>query len=332
MNSVLVSVVLPVRDAGVYLSESVSSILSQTVTDMELLLVDDHSTDGAVAALDCTDHRLKILPSRGKGVVAAFNTGLAAARGAFVARMDGDDIALPERLSLQLDYLHRNPDVGIAGGCVDIFAVDGVQGGNRRYQSWLNSVRSTDDIRNAMFIESPIPNPTALFRHDVITVLGGYRDVDWPEDYDLYLRADTAGIQMGKPEPVILRWRDHDGRLTRNDQRYTLHAFRRVRTHFLVANRLQGRDVVIWGAGPTGKNMHDLLVQEGAHVTAFIDVHPRRIGGRKRDLPVWPVERAGDVGDALILVAVGAAGARAEIREFMRGCGRREGEHYLFVA
>jgi glycosyltransferase involved in cell wall biosynthesis len=331
-NPVQVSVVLPVRNAGPYLVESVSSILSQTVTEFELLLVDDHSTDGAIGALDRSDRRLKIIPSRGKGVVAAFNTGLAVARGAFVARMDADDIALPERLSLQLDYLDRHPEVGIAGGCVDIFAADGVQGGNRRYQSWLNSVRSTDDIRNAMFIESPVPNPTALFRHDVITALGGYHDVDWPEDYDLYLRADTAGIQMGKPKPVILRWRDHDGRLTRNDRRYSLQAFRRVRAHFLVASRLQGRDVVIWGAGPTGKNMHDLLVQEGAHVTAFIDVHPRRIGGRKRDLPVWPVERAVDVGDALILVAVGAAGARAELREFMQGIGHREGEEYLFVA
>jgi phosphoglycerate dehydrogenase-like enzyme len=137
---------------------------------------------------------------------------------------------------------------------------------------------------------------------------------------------------MGKPAPVVLRWRDHESRLTRSDPRYSLQAFRRVRAHFLVESRLQGRDVVIWGAGPSGKEMHDLLAAEGARVIAFIDVHPRRIGGRKRDLPVWPVERAANVGDALILVAVGTAGARAEIREYMQGLGCREGQHYLFVA
>jgi glycosyltransferase involved in cell wall biosynthesis len=172
MSSATVSVVLPVRDAGSYLAASVSSILSQSIPDLELLLVDDNSSDGAIAELDRSDPRLKVLSSRGQGVVAAFNTGLAAATGRFIARMDADDIALPDRLSLQLDYLERHPGVGIAGGCVEIFSTTGVQGGNLRYQRWLNSVRSADEISRAMFIESPIPNPTALFRCGVIKALG----------------------------------------------------------------------------------------------------------------------------------------------------------------
>jgi glycosyltransferase involved in cell wall biosynthesis len=332
MSQVCVSVVMPAHNGGAYLQSSVDSILSQSFADLELLLVDDHSNDGAIDRLDVADTRLKIVHSKGRGVVQAFNTGLSVARGAFIARMDADDIALPERLSLQMDFLRQHPEIGIAGGCVEIFSADGIQGGNRRYQSWLNSLCSPQSIHHALFIESPIPNPTAVFRRDVLTALGSYRDVDWPEDYDLYLRADAMGILMGKPEVVVLRWRDHQQRLTRCDERYSLQAFRRTRAHFLVSNRLQERGAVIWGAGPSGRDMYDLLISEGARITAFIDVHPRRIGGQKRGLPVWPVERAAEIKDEMILVAVGAAGARAEIRSFLQGLGRREGEHFLFIA
>jgi hypothetical protein len=78
--------------------------------------------------------------------------------------------------------------------------------------------------------------------------------------------------------------------------------------------------------------MHDLLLREGTAVRGFLDVHPRRIGGEKRGLPVWPIEKAGEMREAFILVAVGAAGARAEIRDYLERLDFREGENFLFVA
>ncbi len=96
--SPLVSVVLPVRNGGEYLSQAVDSILSQTFENLELLLIDDHSTDGAISALDKTDPRLKIFKSHGQGVVDACNTGFAHCRGEYIARMDADDISLPGRI------------------------------------------------------------------------------------------------------------------------------------------------------------------------------------------------------------------------------------------
>jgi glycosyltransferase involved in cell wall biosynthesis len=330
-----VTVILPVRDGGVYLRPAVDSILRQDYPDFELLVVDDHSRDGAVEALPA-HARLHCLPVDGSGVSAAFNTGLAHASGELIARMDADDLALPERLSRQVAWLDQHPGVDICGGCVEIFSDAGVQGGNRRYQQWLNACRSPAQMARELFIESPLPNPTAMFRRTVLQSLGGYADPDWPEDYDLFLRADEAGLCMGKPAPTVLRWREHDGRLTRTDKRYARERFQAAKAHYL-ARRLQrlGRadsGVVIWGAGPTGTQFHDLLTGQGIDTSGFLEVHPRRIGGRKRTRPVWPLDEVERLDGQFIVVAVGAAGARPKIRRFMQRPDWREGENWLFVA
>ena len=195
--SPLVSVVLPVRNGGEFLSQAVDSILSQTFENLELLLIDDHSTDSAISSLDKSDPRLKIFNSKGNGVVDAFNTGFEIGRGQYIARMDADDFSLPSRIQCQLDYLDKHPRVDISGCCVEIFSEAGIQGGLERYQSWLNSVREPDQVHQQIFIESPLPNPGLMFRKAALQQLGGYRSNQWPEDYDLLLRADAAHMRMG---------------------------------------------------------------------------------------------------------------------------------------
>ena len=328
----LVSVVMPVRNGGDFLAAAVNSILGQSHRNLELILVDDHSDDDAITSLDISDDRLTVYPSRGEGVVKAFNTGMAHCQGEFVARMDGDDISLPERFSCQLDYFRKYPELEIVGCCVEIFSETGIRGGFKRYQDWLNSVRTSLQIHHQIFIESPMPNPGTMFRRRALETLSGYRALDWPEDYDLFLRADAAGMQMGKPEPVLLYWREHPARLTHNDGIYSREQFQAAKVHYLLHHRLIMQNVIIWGAGPTGRLTHDLIVAEGGVVEGFIEVHPRRIGRQKRGLPVWPIERCGQTDLPMILVAVGAAGARQEISGFMLQQNKTEGEDYLFVA
>jgi hypothetical protein len=193
-------------------------------------------------------------------------------------------------------------------------------------------VREPDQLHRQIKIESPLPNPGLMLRRTALEGLGGYRDVEWPEDYDLLLRADALGMQMGKPGAILLRWREHESRLTHTDPRYRRGQFMRAKVHFLLNHRLGGQGVIIWGAGPTGRLIHDLIHQEGGVVDGFIEVHPRRIGGQKRGLPVWSMDKCTEVGLPMILVAVGAAGAREEIAAFMNSQKKTEGEDYLFVA
>ena len=324
---------MPVRNGGAFLAGAVQSILDQSLQEFELLLVDDHSSDGAVDRLHRHDDRLVVLSHEGAGVSSAFNAGLARARGQFIARMDADDIALRERLEQQVSFLRSHEDIDICGACVEIFSEQKIAGGNERYQAWLNNLRTPQAIRREMFIESPIPNPTAMFRSTALRSLGGFHDPEWPEDYDLYLRADARGIKMGKPPGCLLRWREHPGRLTRTEDRYSQGNFQAAKAHYLANSRLPaGEPVVIWGAGPGGRLMHDLLQGEGTAIKGFLDIHPRRIGGQKRGLPIWPLDKLSALVDSFILVAVGTAGVRPEIREFMDRHARIEGEDYLFVA
>ena len=324
---------MPVRNGGAFLAGAVQSLLDQSLQEFELLLVDDHSSDGAIDRLHRNDDRLVVLSHEGAGVSSAFNAGLARARGQFIARMDADDIASRDRLEQQVSFLRLHEDIDICGACVEIFSEQKIAGGNERYQAWLNNLRTPQAIRREMFIESPIPNPTAMFRSTALRSLGGFHDPEWPEDYDLYLRADARGIKMGKPPGCLLRWREHPGRLTRTEDRYSQGNFQAAKAHYLANSRLPGDEpVVIWGAGPGGRLMHDLLQGEGTAIKGFLDIHPRRIGGQKRGLPIWPLDKLSALADSFILVAVGTAGVRPEIREFMDRHARIEGEDYLFVA
>ena len=332
MPEPLISVLLPVRDAGDYLRPAVTSILTQSVDDFELILVDDGSRDAAVAQLECSDPRLRIFHNPGQGLVNALNFAAFQARGRFVARMDADDIALPQRLERQLQLLESEPGIGIAGARVEIFSEQGVGEGYRVYEQWINSLTTPEAIEREMYVESPIPHPTAMLSRNLFRALGGYRHVDWPEDYDLWLRAHLNGVRMAKPDEVLLRWRDHPQRVTRADSRYALAAFTRAKAHFLARQPLRDRAAVIWGAGPTGSLLCDALVEEGVRVDAFIDIDPRKVGGRKRGRPVLPAEAAPGVTPALVVAAVGARGARADIRGLLEGYHLSEGWDYLFAA
>ena len=326
------SVVLPVRDGGPFLADAVASVLNSSLADIELLVVDDHSEDGAVDALPLNDSRVQVFSCPGTGVSAAFNHGFSMAQGQFIARMDADDLVSSDRFEIQLNYLQCNPHVALCGGRVDIMSEQPLGGGFQRYQQWLNQCVTPAQIKEQLFIESPIPNPTAFFRREALAQLGGYHDPDWPEDYDLFLRADAAGLQMGKPVEVVLKWREHGSRLTHTDARYSVKKFQAAKAHYLVHHRVHQRPVVIWGAGPTGRDLCDLLKKEGANIQGFLEVHPRRIGGLKRGYPVWAIDHANQLGPEMILVAVGAAGAREKIAKWLAGIGKVPGQDYLFVA
>ncbi|MCW8899775.1 MAG: glycosyltransferase, partial [Gammaproteobacteria bacterium] len=162
----LISVIMPVHNAGLYLADAIASILNQEDVLLELIVVDDHSTDAAINNLPIEltqDSRFKLISSNYHGVVAAMRAGFAHARGQYIARMDADDIALPDRLLRQYDYLQQYPDIGIAGGQVKIISDAGIEEGFILYEKWLNLLCSPEDIEKELFIESPIPNPTAFF-------------------------------------------------------------------------------------------------------------------------------------------------------------------------
>ena len=334
MPSPLVSVLLPVRDEEPYLDEALTSLSAQTFGDFEAIVVDDGSVDGSAEialAHARGDRRFRVLRRQRAGIVGALTNGLAHAIGAFVAGMDGDDVALPTRLELQLDAL-RDDGLDACGGGVEYFPEADVRDGARRYERWINGLVTPESARRDVFVECPLPHPTIVVRRDALLSAGGYRACGWPEDYDLVLRLWLRGACFRNVDQTVLRWREHPTRASRSDAAYSLGAFVRCKVHYLRAGLLDGRDVVVWGAGPVGKAFAKEFARQGCQVTAFVDVDPRKIGHTVAGAPVVSVDEAPAFRDAFAIGAVSGVEGRTRVRELVASEGRRDGVDFVAVA
>jgi glycosyltransferase involved in cell wall biosynthesis len=328
-----VSVVLPFRNAATTLAAAVDSIAAQTLHDWECLLIDDGSTDASAElarARAAADPRLRLLRAGG-GLVDALNRGIAAARAPLIARMDADDVALPERLDRQAAACAADPTLTVVGCLVEAFPAAQVTEGMRRYLEWLNGLTSAAAIRDALFVESPIVHPSAMVRATALRGVGGYRAVDGPEDYDLWLRLLLAGGRAEKVPEVLLRWRESADRLSRVDPRYHRRRFLATKLEHLPRVLPPGTAVQIWGAGPTGRLWARALAARAYPVRRFYDIAPRRWGRAIGGVPVHrPSVPAPD--DGFLLIAVGTPGAREWIESWFDQHRLRRWEHYLAVA
>ncbi len=334
--SPLVSVLLPCRDVGSVLPEAVASLRAQTFGDYEVVAVDDGSVDDTwdqLRAWAATDARVRTLHNHGRGLVAALATAQAYARGLLVARMDADDVAEPRRFEAQLALFRENPTLTACGTHVRYFPRSAVGEGGRRYESWLNSLCSPESVARDVFVECPLAHPTLMLRRSALVGVGGYRDMGWPEDYDLVLRLWWTGATLAVVPEVLLHWRESPSRASRVDERYAPEAFRRCKVHYLARTLAAGRSgVVVWGAGPVGKAFARELLAQHVRLRAFVDLDRRKIGQEIHGVPVIAPEGIEQYREAFVVGAVGSPGARTEIRAALDERGWREGVDYCAVA
>jgi GT2 family glycosyltransferase len=211
-----VSVVIPVHNGEKYLAQAIESVLGQTFRDFELLIVDDGSTDSSAAIIRrfaLQDRRVRVLTQENLGVAAAGNRGLHEARAEWVARLDADDVFLPEKLERQVAFLRRNPDAKIVGtlACFINHAgkplgLVGTEGPHTPAEYY----RLIGENRPICFV-----NSSTLMYRETVLALGGYRDPFAPaEDVDLWIRmAEQQHLMLKVPEPLLL-YRLHGASLT----------------------------------------------------------------------------------------------------------------------
>ena len=328
-----ISVVLPCRDAAAYLPACIASLTRQTFRNFEVITIDDGSKDYTPEILSgwqADDPRVRAITQPPLGLVAALNRGLQEARGRIIARMDADDISHPLRLEMQAALL-SNAGVDLASCLVRCFPRARMRLGMLRYEQWLNSLITHEEIVRDLFVESPLAHPSVMLRTEALRALGGYRDCGWPEDYDLWMRAYAGGLRFAKVPRHLYWWRERADRLSRVNAAYSPAAFRQCKVHYLKAMHLRGATrVTIWGAGKEGKALARHLRRAGVEVAAFVDIDPHKIGNTVLGAPVAGV--ANLTRERYLLVAVGAHGAREEIRAYLTSAGWREPRDYRSLA
>jgi len=330
-----VSVVLPSWNAASTLAAAIESIRTQTLTRWELLLFDDGSTDGSpdiAAAYEASDSRIRVIRSEHAGIVRALRNACAQSRAPYLARMDADDVAYPARLEKQLQMMNESPGVALCGVCVQMTG-DKLGMGRKRYERWINGLLTHEAMVRDLFVECPVAHPTFFMRRDAYESIGGYRDCGWAEDYDLGMRFWLAGFRFAKVDEVLLEWHDRPDRLSMTDPRYSPEQFRILKRHYLREGylaRLAGRRFFQWGAGEVGKVW--LREWEDGTPEAVVDINPRKIGRRIHGIQVVAPNDLPPPDQVFVIIAVGAPGARDEIRRYLSPKGYVECEDYLFVA
>ena len=205
-----VSVVMPIYNGAAYLAESIETVLAQTMPDFELILVDDGSTDATpeiIARYAARDARIVPLAKANSGISDTLNQGLAAARAEWIARLDSDDLMLPERLARQLAFVEADPELVAAGSYYELVDTAGRSRGSR-----MPLPRTRAELAGFLAAREPLSflHPSMIYRRSAAIELGGYEKAAEPaEDVALFSRMLATGAPILIQPEVLLRYRVH---------------------------------------------------------------------------------------------------------------------------
>lgn len=206
----LISVVMPVYNAELYVEFSIRSILSQTYKSFELIIIDDGSTDQSlniIKKLSSEDDRIVIISRENKGLATSLNEGIAKAKGTWIARMDADDISLPYRLESQLQYLVNNPEIKICSASFQVF-----HGNYHQIVQTINHPKEPNCISLLLCFCCPVCHPLTIAHKEVFQKYK-YDITQAAEDHDLWCRVSRE-FQIGNLRDILLLYRSHSNSLT----------------------------------------------------------------------------------------------------------------------
>ena len=196
----LVSVLLSVRNGAGTIVRAIDSVRAQTLTQWELVVVDDGSSDETISrVLAIDDERIRLIRNaRNRGLAASLNIAFRASRGELIARLDADDEALPDRFRKQVDFLREHPEIDVVGGEALLIGRDG------RELGIAKRPETHDDIVRSIYKINPFIHPAVMMRRRVLEELGGYDEsLQRAQDYDLWLRGAARFRYHNLQEPLI---------------------------------------------------------------------------------------------------------------------------------
>lgn len=266
MRQPLISILIPFKNTSIYLNECLQSIINQTYTNWELLIVDDNSTDNSYAIVKKfaeKDLRIKLFKNDGKGIIEALRLAFKMSKGSLITRMDSDDIMASNKLEVLSEKLMNLGKGHVAIGLIKYFSKNGIGNGYAKYETWLNNLTQKGSNYNDIYKECVIPSPCwMVYRSDFLACDAFYPN-KYPEDYDLAFRFYLQGLKCIPCNNVLHFWRDYPVRASRTDKNYAQNHFLEIKLHyFLKLHHTSTRPLIVWGAGQKGKFVANYLFKK----------------------------------------------------------------------
>ena len=321
MADELVSIIMPAKNAALYIEDCLNSILKQRYTNYELIVVNDNSSDSTLQLLQSYTHcftRLLVLNNRGLGIIDALNTAYPHVKGDFITRMDADDIMPPLKLELLHKELLGHGRGHVATGLVQYFK-EGVLGdGYKKYENWLNHLCKSASHFQEIYKECVIPSPCWMMYKEDFDAIGAFDSTVYPEDYDLAFRMYQGGMKVLGVKETCHLWRDHGQRASRNDENYADNNFLDLKLkYFLKLDYDPTCNLVLWGAGRKGKYLAKQLLDANIEFRWTCD-NPNKIGHDIYGKLLQAAETDYLESNSQIIVAVANAEEQKKIKALIR--------------
>lgn len=258
MSAPLISILMPVKNAGKFLDLTIESILQQTYQNWELIAVNDHSDDNSPEVLMRfaeKDTRVKVFPNQGSGIIQALRTAFGHASGSYITRMDADDLMSNEKLEALITPHVSSDEEIVTTGLVKAFAEpDNCGRGFVRYALKINHFILSENPWRYIYNDCLIPSPCWMLGRKTLLKMGAFESESYPEDYDLCFSMYKQQLKVVCIPRVLHLWRDHPYRVSRTHEIYAEPEFFPLKfKHFMELDYDSSIPLVFYGAGPKAK-------------------------------------------------------------------------------
>ncbi|MBJ6369032.1 glycosyltransferase family 2 protein [Snuella sedimenti] len=333
MQKPLISILTPFKNTEAYLAACLESILKQSYTHWELLIVDDHSTDSSYQVVERfakNDSRIKLIKNEGNGIIEALKLAFKLSKGDFITRMDSDDIMPPNKLEVLATNLLNYGKQHVAIGLVKYFCDGGVKEGYKSYEQWLNKLTQTGSNYSEIYKECVIPSPCWMVHRDDLIACDAFNPNRYPEDYDLTFRFYKHQYKCIPCNDVLHHWRDYNTRTSRTHIHYAQNHFTAIKLHyFLDVDYDPKRTLVIWGAGTKGKLIAKTLTRKGIPFEWICD-NPNKIDRDIYGTKLRPFDYLKQLTSAQSIITVANKKAQKEIRAYLKQIDMKPVQDYVF--
>jgi len=333
MQNQLISILVSFKNTSLFIAQCLESIINQTYSNWELIIVDDHSTDESHSIVERfaeQDSRIQVYKNKGSGIIEALKLAYSKSKGSYITRMDSDDIMTENKLQSMHDDLISHGKGYVALGLVKYFSEKGISDGYSKYQSWLNKLTKLGSNYSEIYKECVIASPCWMLHREDFEICGAFNSEIYPEDYDLVFRFYKHHLKCIPSSKLLHYWRDYSYRASRTQDNYAHDMLLKLKLyHFLKLDYSQSKNLVLWGAGHKGKLSANYLIENNVDFTWICD-NPKKIGKHIYEQELHDFKSLETIKNPQSIITVANPKAQKEVKAYLKNQNMASMVDYFF--